>query len=124
MKKFIPLLIVVIATASAITTQAANGLLSKEPPDVIINGPPTNFTADQQDIDIQVDPTDPLPANGTVSISTLGATDSDMNGFPPLGVSVIIQNDTVTVTNQPITLGNPAPAPSTGDGDGGDEGGD
>jgi hypothetical protein len=129
MKKFIPLLIVVVATTLtyvAITTHAtAYGLLSKEPLDVIINGPPVNFTADQQDIDIQVDPTDPLPANGTVSISTLGATDSDMNGFPPLGVSVIIQNDTVTVTNQPITLGNPAPAPSTGDGDGGgDEGGD
>jgi hypothetical protein len=124
MKKFIPLLIVVIAAAGAITTQAANGLLSKEPPDVIINGPPVNFTADQQDIDIQIDPSDALPANGTVSISTLGATDSDMNGFPPLGVSVIIENQSVTVTNQPITLGNPAPAPSTGDGDGGDEGGD
>jgi hypothetical protein len=82
------------------------GLLSKEPPSIMINGPPINITADKQDIDIQVDPSDPLPLNGTVSIPTTGATDSDMNGFSPLGVSVIIQNDTVTVTNHPISIDN------------------
>lgn len=123
-------------TYVAVTTHAAetaNGLLSKESPDIVLNGPPINFTADQQDIDIQIDPSDALPANGTVSIDTTGATDSDMNGFPPLGTSVIIQNDTVTVTNQPVTIGNPIPVSSDGGGGGGggdvsgssgDEGGD
>ena len=79
-----------------------------EPPSIAINGPPVNFTADNEDIDIAIDPTDPLRANGTMTISTAGATDSDMNGFPPLSTLVIIQNDTVTVTNQPVTVGAPA----------------
>ena len=55
--------------------------------------------------DISIDPAAPLPANGTVTISTEGATDTDMTGFPPAGVHVIISSDTVTVTNQPIDAG-------------------
>ena len=55
--------------------------------------------------DISIDPVAPLPANGTVTISTEGATDTDMSGFPPQGVYVIISSDTVTVTNQPVDVG-------------------
>ena len=55
--------------------------------------------------DISINPAAPLPANGTVTISTEGATDTDMSGFPPQGVYVIISSDTVTVTNQPIDIG-------------------
>ena len=55
--------------------------------------------------DVSIDPTAPLPANGTITISTEGATDTDMNGFPPEGVHVIISSDTVTVTNQPVDIG-------------------
>ena len=54
--------------------------------------------------DISIDPAAPLPANGTVTISTEGATDTDMTGFPPAGVYVIISSDTVTVTNQPVDV--------------------
>jgi hypothetical protein len=53
---------------------------------------------------IAINPEEPLPANGTVSISTEGATDSDMNVFPPEGVTVVIENDTVTVTNQTVDV--------------------
>ena len=53
-----------------------------------------------QELDIQIDPTLPLPANGTVTISTEGATDADLDPFPPEGIYIIISNDTVTVTNQ------------------------
>ena len=53
---------------------------------------------------IAINPEEPLPANGTVSISTEGATDSDMNVFPPEGVTVVIENDTVTVTNQTVDI--------------------
>ena len=53
---------------------------------------------------ISINPEEPLPANGTISISTEGATDSDMNVIPPEGVSVIISNDTVTVTNQSVDI--------------------
>ena len=55
-------------------------------------------------VDISISPAEPLPANGTVSISTQGATDTDMNAFPPEGVAVIISSDTVTVTNQTVDI--------------------
>ena len=55
-----------------------------------------------EDIDITINPTEALPANGTVTISTDGATDKDINEFPSPGVSVIIQNDKVIVTNNPV----------------------
>src|SRR5215207_10518620 len=55
-------------------------------------------------VDVSINPGEPLPANGTVSISTEGATDTDMNVFPPEGVTVIISSDTVTVTNQAVDI--------------------
>ena len=55
-------------------------------------------------VDISIHPGELLPANGTVSISTEGATDSDMNVIPPEGVTVIISSDTVTVTNQAVDI--------------------
>jgi TATA-binding protein-associated factor Taf7 len=63
---------------------------------------------------ISINPEEPLPANGTVSISTEGVTDTDMNVIPPEGVAVIISNDTVTVTNQEVDI-------ATAEGDEGDE---
>jgi hypothetical protein len=56
-----------------------------------------------EDVDISISPGEELPANGTVSVSTEGTTDMDINEFPPQGVTVIIQNDTVVVTNNPVT---------------------
>jgi hypothetical protein len=53
---------------------------------------------------ISINPEEPLPANGTVSISTEGVTDTDMNVVPPEGIHVIISNDTVTVTDQPVDI--------------------
>jgi hypothetical protein len=70
-------------------------------------------------VDISINPEEPLPANGTVSISTEGATDTDMNVFPPEGVTVIISRDTVTVTNQEVDI-----ATAEGDEDEGEGGGD
>ena len=54
------------------------------------------LTGNVTEADISIDPAAPLPANGTVTISTEGATDTDMNGFPPAGIYVIISSDTVT----------------------------
>ena len=53
---------------------------------------------------ISINPEETLPANGTVSISTEGAADTDMNVIPPEGVTVVIENDTVTVTNQTVDI--------------------
>ena len=62
------------------------------------------LTGNVTEVDISIDPAEPLPANGTVTISTEGATDTDMNAFPPEGVYVIISSDTVTITNQTIDI--------------------
>jgi hypothetical protein len=72
-------------------------------------------------VDISINPEEPLPANGTVSISTEGATDTDMNVFPPEGVTVIISRDTVTVTNQAVDI---ATAEGEDEGEGGGDVGD
>jgi hypothetical protein len=56
-----------------------------------------------EDVDISISPGEELPANGTVSVSTEGATDMDINEFPPPGVTVIIQNDKVVVTNNSVS---------------------
>src|ERR687891_2695937 len=53
---------------------------------------------------ISINRVEPLPANGTVSVSTEGVTDTDMNVIPPEGVTVIMSNDTVTVTNQAVDI--------------------
>src|SRR5918996_4172174 len=63
------------------------------------------LTGNVTEVDISIDPVEPLPANGTVTISTEGATDTDMNAFPPEGVYVIISSDTVTITNQTVDVG-------------------
>ena len=68
----------------------------------LVKNTPTGSLTDGANISIN--PEEPLPANGTVSISTEGATDSDMNVIPPEGVSVIISSDTVTVTNQAVDI--------------------
>src|ERR671916_1793201 len=73
---------------------------------------------------IAINPEEPLPANGTVSISTEGAIDTDMNVIPPEGVSVVIENDTVTVTNQTVnieTADEDEDEDDTGDDDTGEE---
>jgi hypothetical protein len=67
---------------------------------------------------ISINPEEPLPANGTVSISTEGATDSDMNVIPPEGVSVIISSDTITVTNQPVDIATADEDEGDGNGNG------
>lgn len=70
-------------------------------------------------VNISINPEEPLPANGTVSLSTEGVTDTDMNILPPEGVTVVIENDTITVTNQTVDI--ETAEEENGDEDGGDE---
>ena len=76
------------------------------------------LTGNVTEVDISIDPAEPLPANGTVTISTEGAIDTDMNGFPPEGINVIISSDTVTITNQTVDIGT-----AEGEEDGSESGG-
>jgi hypothetical protein len=83
----------------------------------LVTSTPSGTTTDG--INITINPDEPLPANGTVSISTQGAIDSDMNVFPPEGVTVVISNETVTVTSQTVDIETADEGLSNDEGDGG-----
>jgi hypothetical protein len=116
--------------------------------DVEAPGPGVNGTAStgSPNVSIDISPSEPLPVNGTVTMSLEDVVDTNMNEIPPQGVTVIINNEAVTVTNQEVTIeetetdpsqvpvpfspGAPAQSPSegdggsSGDGSGDDEGGE
>jgi hypothetical protein len=92
---FVSVLITGLGLFLLSTTQVSGQpLVTSTPPGISTEG-----------VNISINPDEPLPANGTVIISTEGATDSDMNVFPPEGVTVLISNNTVTVTNQTVEIG-------------------
>jgi hypothetical protein len=55
-------------------------------------------------VSIDISPLDPLPTNGTVTMSLEDVVDTNMNEIPPPGVTVIISNEVVTVTNHDVTI--------------------
>lgn len=63
--------------------------------------PPTNATEEH---DVKIDATEPLPLNGTIMVDITEADDIEFNAIPPEGVSIIITNSTVTVTNSPVDI--------------------
>jgi hypothetical protein len=88
---------------------------------LVMNSPTGGMT---DGANISINPEEPLPANGSVSIGTEGVTDTDMNVIPPEGVTVVIENDTVTVTNQTVdieTAEEDEDEVETGDGNTGEE---
>jgi hypothetical protein len=68
---------------------------------VDVDEPPTNAT---EELDVKIDATEPLPLNGTIMIDIAGTDDIDIDAIPPVGISVIITNTTVTVTNNPVDI--------------------
>jgi hypothetical protein len=68
---------------------------------VVVDEPPTNAT---EELDVKIDATEPLPLNGTVMVDIAEADDIDVDAIPPEGISVIITNTTVTVTNSPVNI--------------------
>jgi hypothetical protein len=81
-------------------TSYASTLSIEEPP---MQGHALNLSRDEMDRDLTIDP----DANftGTQELPTEGATDIDLNQIPPVGVSIIITNETVVVTKEPVTVG-------------------
>lgn len=59
----------------------------------------------QPEMSIDINPLEPLPDNGTVTMSMEGSSDTNMNEIPPPGITVLISNDSVTVTNHEVTVG-------------------
>jgi hypothetical protein len=97
--KTVPLEIVSVLSTGLVLFLLSTIQVSAQP--LVKDTPSGNLT---DGVDISISPAEPLPANGTISISTEGATDTDMNAFPPEGVAVIISSDTVTVTNQTVDI--------------------
>jgi hypothetical protein len=89
--------------------------------DVEAPAPGLNGTAttESPNVSIDISPLEPLPINGTVTISLEDVVDTNMNEIPPQGITVIITNESVTVTNQEITIeaietGEPEPSQVVG----------
>ena len=101
------LIIVLFVSTIIVTTSLAKTLLAQvlerdvDAPTNLING-----TTVPGGISIDIDPTETLPTNGTVTMSFNGATDTNMNVIPPPGVTVVITADSVTVTNQEVSIGS------------------
>jgi|SRR5215218_2993853 hypothetical protein len=66
---------------------------------VVMDETPTDPT---QELDVKIYPTEPLPANGTVIVDITEADDIDIETIPPEGVTVVMTNTTITVTNEDI----------------------
>lgn len=101
------LIIVLFVSTTIATASCAKTLLAQvldrdvDAPTNLING-----TTVPGGISIDIDPTETLPTNGTVTMSFNGATDTNMNVIPPPGVTVVITADSVTVTNQEVSIGS------------------
>ena len=110
------LTLLVAATISVLTVNVYGASLDKDPP-------PFNLSS-TEDIDISINPEEGLPINGSLSMSTAGITDYDINTLVPEGMSVLIQNDSVTITSNEVTVA-PGGIPiqqATSAGDGEEEG--
>lgn len=54
----------------------------------------------------KIDLDEPLPPNGTIIVDIMGINDIDIDGVPPLGMTILVQNDTVTLTDQNVVTSN------------------
>lgn len=105
-----------------LTTILAAGLLALFPTNdddyvanaqvVDVDEPPTNAT---EELDVKVDATEALPANGTLVVDISEADDIDIDAIPPHGVSIIVSNTTLTVTNNPVEITEGANAETQSD---------
>jgi hypothetical protein len=90
-----------LAAAAVVCISVFNNTSNIEAQVVDVDEPPTNAT---EELDVKIYATEPLPLNGTIMVDIAEADDIDIETIPPEGVSVIITNTTVTVTNSPVEI--------------------
>lgn len=83
---------------------------------VEIEEPTGNFT---EGTVVNIDLDEPLPPNGTVIVDIMGIDDINVDGVPPLGMTILVQNDTITLTDQNVVISNDM---ASGDGSDNDDG--
>jgi hypothetical protein len=102
------------AIATLLTTMVYisvfNGTGNLDAQVVDVDEPPTNAT---EELDVKIDATEPLPLNGTIMVDISEADDIDIDAIPPEGISIIITNTTVTVTNSPVNIEETEEGPDT-----------
>ena len=117
--KVVAAFILVVITSIATTTAKAQKLERDPIPAIPIVD---NVTGESEPIQLTIDASEPLPANGTMTLLMAGMNDIDFKDTPPVGITVIVTNDSATVTNQPVQLpgpalgsGNTVPTPAASD---------
>lgn len=101
MSRFIILSYVITLLSAIVCLSVFNETSNVDAQVVDVDEPPTNAT---EELDVKIDATEPLPLNGTIIVDIAGADDIDIDAIPPEGISVIITNTTVTVTNSPVDM--------------------
>ena len=66
----------------------------------------------------KIDLEEPLPPNGTVIVGITAIDDIDIDGVPPLGMTILVQNDTITLTDENVVISNDV---ASGDGSDNDD---
>lgn len=51
-----------------------------------------------------IDLEEPLPSNGTIIVDIAGIDDINVDGVPPLGMTLLVQNDTITLTDENVVI--------------------
>ena len=75
-----------------------------EAPAIGLNG---TASTESPNVSIDISPLEPLPINGTVTMSLEDVVDTNMNEIPSQGVTVISSSESVTVTNHDVTIEEP-----------------
>jgi hypothetical protein len=101
------IIVLFVSTTIAIASFAKTSLAQVLDRDVDAPTNLINGTVVPGGISIDIDPTETLPTNGTVTMPFDGATDTNMNVIPPSGMTVIISNESVTITNHEVTIEEP-----------------
>jgi hypothetical protein len=57
---------------------------------------------------VKIDLEEPLPPNGTITVDIMGIDDINIDGVPPLGMTILVQNDTVTLTDENVVISTDA----------------
>jgi hypothetical protein len=98
--------VVIMASIALTSFQVVYAQLDR---DVEAPAPGLNGTASTEspNVSIDISPIEPLPINGTVTMSLEDVFDTNMNEIPPQGVTVIISNESVTVTNHEVSIEEP-----------------
>lgn len=68
-----------------------------------------------------IDLEEPLPPNGTVIVDIMGIDDINVDGVPPLGMTILVQNDTITLTDQNVVISNDVASGEETDNDDGEQ---